>query len=133
MRVDSEVLNGPAGMVVLAYSIAKWQPPHDGEPVDFQKRFAIIENIRRAFHFDGFDIHIDWVSYWPAGVKEYLPLDSTRHYPAGDDLFYECLRCGDLLHSTSRQNRCRCGNIAIAIDGRITIEVKESVKLFSAT
>jgi hypothetical protein len=58
MKVDSEVLAGPAGMVVYSRSIRQWLPPYEHEAVDDGVKARIIENIRMAFKFDGFDIDI---------------------------------------------------------------------------
>jgi hypothetical protein len=58
LRIDSEVLAGPAGLVVYTDSITRWAPPHEGEAVDASKRQAIVENIRRAFRFRGLEIEV---------------------------------------------------------------------------
>jgi hypothetical protein len=58
MKIDSEVLAGPAGMAIYSASIRSWLPPHQGEPVDEITRTRIIENVRRAFEFEGFSIDI---------------------------------------------------------------------------
>lgn len=58
MRVDSELLMGPAGMGVYAESVVSWLPPYDNEVIDTITKQAIIENIRLAFRFDGFEIHV---------------------------------------------------------------------------
>jgi hypothetical protein len=59
MFVDSEVLMGPTGMVVYRDSIKKWDPPHDKDMVTEADRLRIIENIRAAFRYQGFDIGVD--------------------------------------------------------------------------
>ena len=58
LKVDSEVLAGPAGLVIYMDSITRWTPPNDGELVDTSKRQAIAENIRRAFRFRGLEIEV---------------------------------------------------------------------------
>jgi hypothetical protein len=58
MFVDSEVLAGPAGMGVYKSSIEKWDPPHEAESVSDADRNRIVENIRKAFRFQGFEIHM---------------------------------------------------------------------------
>jgi len=58
MFVDSEVLAGPAGMVVYQNTINRWKPPHDNEEISAAGRNRILENIREAFRFQGFDIEI---------------------------------------------------------------------------
>ncbi len=56
--VDSEVLLGPSGMAIYANSIKTWEPPFANEEIDESKKVSIIENIRRAFRFEGFEIHV---------------------------------------------------------------------------
>lgn len=126
MKVNSEILLGPEGMVIYPNSAMKWNAPYDHEPVDSQKRLAIVDNIRRAFRSDGFEIHVQW----PAR-KQYFSLDNSGDYPTGANLYYECLRCGSIIDSLSRKSRCVCGNVSFTAEGRVAIEVKESVKLLS--
>lgn len=56
--VDSEVLTGPSGMGVYRSSISKWDPPHENEVVDEAERERILENIRAAFRYQGFEIDV---------------------------------------------------------------------------
>jgi hypothetical protein len=58
MFVDSEVLAGPAGMGVYKTSIEKWDSPHEMQPVTEADRDRIVENIRNAFRFQGFEIDV---------------------------------------------------------------------------
>lgn len=58
MRIDSEVLAGPAGMAVYSSSIRAWLPPNEAENVDEAARARIIQNLRRSFKFEGFDIDV---------------------------------------------------------------------------
>jgi len=58
MRIDSEVLAGPAGMAVYSSSIRTWLPPHENEGICDSDRARIVENVRRAFKIEGFDIHV---------------------------------------------------------------------------
>lgn len=58
MFVDSEVLTGPSGMMVYGSSIARWDPPYDEENIDEAKRQQVIENIRKAFRFQCFEIQV---------------------------------------------------------------------------
>jgi len=58
LRVDSEVLAGPAGLVIYTASITQWNPPHESEAVDESKRQVIVDNIRRAFRFRGLEIEV---------------------------------------------------------------------------
>lgn len=59
MRIGSEMLEGPTGLVIYATSIRSWEPPFEHESIDDEKREAIIDNVRRAFRFDGFEIEVD--------------------------------------------------------------------------
>ena len=59
IHINSEVLNSPAGLVIVKGSIKNWDPPYDIEKIDESKRDLIVENIRRAFHFRGFEIEIN--------------------------------------------------------------------------
>ena len=58
LDIDSEVLAGPAGLAIYKDSIQSWNPPHGGDTIDEAERDAIVENIRRAFRFQGFEIHV---------------------------------------------------------------------------
>lgn len=56
--IDSEILLGPSGMAIYTNSIKAWEPPFSDEEIDGSKKMSIIENIRRAFRFEGFEIHV---------------------------------------------------------------------------
>ena len=56
--VDSEVLAGPAGLVVYSQSIKAEHTPFDDALNDARERARIIENIRAAFRFRGLEIEI---------------------------------------------------------------------------
>lgn len=58
LRIDSEVLAGPAGMAVYTRSIRTWDAPHDETPIDDTTRARVIENVRGAFKFWGSDIDV---------------------------------------------------------------------------
>jgi hypothetical protein len=58
LKVDSEVLAGPAGLVIYSDSITRWASPHDQETLDASRRKIIIENIQRAFRFRGLEIEV---------------------------------------------------------------------------
>ena len=53
--VDSEVVLGPSGVIIYSASIRTWEPSFDVEPT---KRAAIVENIREAFRFQGYEINV---------------------------------------------------------------------------
>ena len=61
-----------------------------------------------------------------------IPFDPRTGYPAGPDLAYECLQCGDSLPSQPQENHgCRCGNIFVDVDaGRISVRDDHLVRLF---
>ena len=58
MFVDSEVLAGPAGMIVYKSRIKGWDSPHDWDPISGEDIDRIVRNIRSAFQFQGFDIEV---------------------------------------------------------------------------
>jgi hypothetical protein len=58
LHISSEVLAGPHGLVIYRDSIKSWDSPHGMKTIDEATRDAIIENIRRAFRFDGFEIEV---------------------------------------------------------------------------
>jgi immunity protein 74 of polymorphic toxin system len=58
MFVDSEVLTGPSGMAVYKDTIQKWDPPYENVPVTDSDRDRILNNIRDAFRFEGFEIDV---------------------------------------------------------------------------
>jgi hypothetical protein len=58
MFVDSEVLTGPSGMAIYKDSIEKWDSPHEHVLVMSSDRSRIVENIRNAFRFQGFEIDV---------------------------------------------------------------------------
>jgi hypothetical protein len=58
VRIDSEVLAGPNGLAIYSSSITHWDPPHSAEAIDEETKRRIVENIRAAFCFRGFDIEV---------------------------------------------------------------------------
>jgi hypothetical protein len=58
MKVDSEVLAGPSGLVLYTDSIKRWDAPHEKEPVNEKMKQRITENIREAFRFRGLEIQV---------------------------------------------------------------------------
>jgi len=59
LKIDSEVLAGPSGIVVYTDSINHWEEPNHTEPFTGADRQRIIENVRAAFKFRGYDIEIN--------------------------------------------------------------------------
>ena len=58
MFVDSEVVTGPAGMVVYRDTIDRWDEPHTFEALDDEAKERILNNIRDAFRAHGFEIEV---------------------------------------------------------------------------
>jgi hypothetical protein len=58
MHIDSEVLAGAILLVMYTYSINKWIEPYADEEIDEDKRRQIVDNIRRAFQWRGFEIAV---------------------------------------------------------------------------
>lgn len=129
LNVDSELLTGPSGIAVTSGSIRQWQPPYADKPLDMRRRLVIIDNIRRAFHFDGFDISIQW----PEIARTFIPYDPSQGYPAGDDRFFECLFCGTIVPTLPGDNTgCPCGNLRIDVDyGRAMVRNHGHLRLFA--
>jgi hypothetical protein len=58
LHIDSEMLAGPSGLIVYSGSIKVETLSHAQELIDSKERARIIENIRTAFRFRGFEIQI---------------------------------------------------------------------------
>jgi hypothetical protein len=58
LRIDSEVLARPSGMALYSASVNTWNAPHSEEPISATLKAQIVESIRRAFRFQGFDIEV---------------------------------------------------------------------------
>ncbi len=129
LNVYSELLAGPSGIGVTGGSIRQWEPPHADEPIDMHRRLVIIDNIRRAFRFDGFDISIQW----PEIARTFIPYDPSQGYPTGDDLFFECLFCGTIVPTLPGDNTgCPCGNLRIDADyGHAMVRNRGYLRLFA--
>lgn len=56
--IDSEVMNEPDTMLAYGSSIKNWDPPHESDPLDDSDWERIIRNIRRAFEFKGYRLHV---------------------------------------------------------------------------
>jgi len=67
-------------------------------------------------------------------TRNYYHFDPSKGYPAGSNLYYECLRCGDTVPSLPNDSiHCSCRNIMIDADyGRIKIQDHSKAKLFSS-
>ena len=53
--IDSEVLAGPAGMIIYSNSIKNWE---DGSTVDEVEQTRIVDNVKRAFRHRGLEIQV---------------------------------------------------------------------------
>ena len=64
--------------------------------------------------------------------RKYCRFDPSKGYPFGDDLFYECLRCSDVVPSSPEKSTdCSCGNVMIDVGySRISVQDHSQVKLF---
>ena len=58
MFVDSEMGTGPSELSIRKSSIERWDQPHENEPVTDADRARIVENIRAAFRFQGYEIGV---------------------------------------------------------------------------
>ena len=56
--IDSEVMSEPGAMLAYESSIKKWDPPHESDPLDENDREIIIANLKRAFEFYGYKLHV---------------------------------------------------------------------------
>jgi hypothetical protein len=58
LLVDSEILAGPSGLIVYSASIKLEGSSQAQLHIDAEDRMRIIENIRAAFKFRGFEIEV---------------------------------------------------------------------------
>jgi hypothetical protein len=58
VHLDSEVINGPHGLVLYTSSIRQWDPPNSGESINAAERDRIVQNIRAAFRFRAIEIDV---------------------------------------------------------------------------
>ena len=68
----------------------------------------------------------------PNKKKRYITFDPSAGYPAGANLYYECLSCGQTIPSRPTESlECKCGNIAIDTGyGRLDINNHNAARLF---
>lgn len=64
--------------------------------------------------------------------KQYLTFDPTKGFPAGEEIRYECLLCGDTLLSIPLHAvACKCRNVIVDVDaGRITVKDTNSFRAY---
>jgi hypothetical protein len=61
--------------------------------------------------------------------KEELKFDPRVGWPNGDDLFYQCLVCGDFVCSV-KEDECQCRNVYVdAAAGRAGAKDEQKVRL----
>ncbi|RPJ24071.1 MAG: hypothetical protein EHM33_19005 [Chloroflexi bacterium] len=58
LYIDSEILASPGNIGIWKESIRNWEPPYSHERIDKNKHDAIVDNIRRAFHWKGESISV---------------------------------------------------------------------------
>jgi len=52
-------------------------------------------------------------------MREYFVIDSSRSTPRGPDVYYECLKCGDIIPSIEEAGgpwTCSCRSIILDFD-----------------
>lgn len=52
------MLATPSGLVIYTDSIQTWEPPFHHEEIAMAKKAQIIDNIRRAFRWTGYEINV---------------------------------------------------------------------------
>ncbi|HVS32820.1 MAG TPA: hypothetical protein VMS98_15355 [Thermoanaerobaculia bacterium] len=64
-----------------------------------------------------------------------IELSDKVPIPNGSDLFYECLRCSDVIPSLPRDNiGCTCGNVFVDIDAyRVAIDDYSKIRVLRRT
>jgi len=72
------------------------------------------------------------IEYQKNKKKIYVKFDVSRGYPAGDNLYYQCLCCGDSIPSLPKDSvACSCGGIAIDVDyGRVHVDDPDQLRAF---
>jgi hypothetical protein len=68
----------------------------------------------------------------PKGRRRYLPFDSKSGYSGGPGVFYECIRCAEVLASLPPDSiMCSCRNIRIDVDyGRLAVSDETYLRVF---
>ena len=64
--------------------------------------------------------------------RQYIIYDPNAGHPAGDNCFYECLICGDVLPSRPKDDvDCKCKNIIIDVGAhRLVLRDHSKTKFF---
>lgn len=65
--------------------------------------------------------------------RVYFSFDPANGYPAGENVYYECERCGGVLKSLPEDSvHCECKNIIIDADyGRVSVKDHSLMRAFS--
>lgn len=66
-------------------------------------------------------------------MKKYIKIDFKKGYISGENIFYECQICGDILPSLPPNEvaECKCKNILVDISSaRIGAKDESKVKVF---
>lgn len=65
-------------------------------------------------------------------MRKYLTLEDGKGYPAGEYIYYECMKCEVVVYSYPIHiDGCLCGNIEVdAMMGRVAIKYKTRFKVF---
>ena len=58
LNIECEPALVPTGLILYPRSIRSWSSPHAEEPIDLETKARIVENIRSAFRFSGFEIDV---------------------------------------------------------------------------
>ena len=58
LQIPAELMAGPSGLALYPDSALKWEGARSGELIDSENRQRILNNIRAAFKFRGFDIEV---------------------------------------------------------------------------
>lgn len=70
--------------------------------------------------------------YWHQARRRYIQIDWSKGVAAGDNLYYECLRCAESIPSLPVDSvACSCENIAIDVDcGRVHVDEPGQLRAF---
>jgi len=65
-------------------------------------------------------------------MRKYINFDHSKECPSRENLYYECIKCADVIPSKPGKNmRCTCHNIMIDWDaGKLAILDYNLVRLF---
>jgi hypothetical protein len=65
--------------------------------------------------------------------RTYQSFAPGGNLPVGENIFYECLTCGNFIASTTKKNAgCKCQNVTVEVSGKQPkIRNLEKIKIFS--